>query len=273
MALVLLAFGVGTVVWRVHASSSSDTTKQSKSVKPADVKSVSTQNSTSTTPKTGVLKQFTGKEFGDLYNGYVYPNTDPIAEQPKITGDDAVDAYIRTKAEARGYRLRSIPVTQIAKVPDASTVDDDLLQPLALDGWNKIRDSARKDGINLTLISAYRSPEYQRNLFLQRLGATGIVISDLPTGKYDAELEHVLKTTSIPGYSRHHTGYTVDFGCGDGNLEAFVNTPCFAWISKNNYQKGKETGWIPSYPDGAGVQGPDPEPWEYVWVGTNVLMQ
>lgn len=217
------------------------------------------------------VKTFTGSEFKDLYNGFVYPNTAEITPLPEITGNTVADNYIRKKAENRGYKVRSAPVTELSTAKDALTLGDNQLQAFALDGWNKIRDAATKDGHNIRLVSTYRSVDYQRNLFLQRIAAVGIIASDLPAGNYDAELDKVLKTTSIPGYSRHHTGYTVDFSCDGGSLEAFVQSACFTWISNNNYENAKLAGWIPSYPDGAGVQGPDPEPWEYVWVGVGVL--
>jgi LAS superfamily LD-carboxypeptidase LdcB len=42
-------------------------------------------------------------------------------------------------------------------------------------------------------------------------------------------------------------------------------------MSKDNYLQAKKYGWIPSYPEGAQQQGPEPEAWEYVWVGTASL--
>lgn len=59
----------------------------------------------------------------------------------------------------------------------------------------------------------------------------------------------------------------MDFGCNSDNLVNFKTTSCFTWISKNNYENAKRFGIIPSYPSGASNQGPNPEEWEYVWVG------
>jgi len=89
----------------------------------------------------------------------------------------------------------------------------------------------------------------------------------------DSELDGILATTAIPGYSRHHTGYTVDIGCGNEPAIAFELTVCFDWLSANNYKNAKTYGWIPSYPEGAGQQGPEPETWEYVWVGIDALTE
>jgi LAS superfamily LD-carboxypeptidase LdcB len=53
----------------------------------------------------------------------------------------------------------------------------------------------------------------------------------------------------------------------------FEQSVCFGWLSKGNYKNAKSNGWIPSYPDGAKKQGPDPESWEYVWVGKQNLIE
>jgi len=90
-------------------------------------------------------------------------------------------------------------------------------------------------------------------------------------GAADDKVNTVLITSSIPGYSKHHTGYTLDLLCGGWEFENFKNSPCQKWIIADNYKVAKENGFIPSYPDGADIQGPDPEAWEYVWVGAERL--
>jgi len=180
------------------------------------------------------------------------------------------DARIRAKAEARGYHLSRIPMGAIVKLKDEPRLEnDDLLQALPAESWYKLRTAARREGYPISLISAYRSPEYQRDLFLSRLYATGVTEEQLASGAGDKAIDAVLTLTAVPGYSRHHTGYTVDFWCEDGSL-TFLASSCFKWLQANNYQKAMEYGWIPSYPEGATEQGPEPEPWEYVWVGNAV---
>jgi D-alanyl-D-alanine carboxypeptidase len=121
-------------------------------------------------------------------------------------------------------------------------------------------------------MSAFRSPEFQRDLFMDRLGTRGVTSSQILSGNADYAINENFKVTAVPGYSRHHTGYAVDFWCEDrsGN---FGNSICFTWLKANNYLHAKEFGWIPSYPEDADEQGPEPEPWEYVWVGREVLYE
>lgn len=112
----------------------------------------------------------------------------------------------------------------------------------------------------------------QRQLFLSRLRASGVSTAQIANGQADSQIVTVLSQAAIPGYSRHHTGYTVDFVCANGT-QTFETTTCFKWLSADNYLNAKKYGWIPSYPDGANQQGPEPEPWEYVWVGVPTLLK
>lgn len=227
---------------------------------------------TITTPPSGRLKQFTGEQFKQLYQSTVYPNTQQFSDPPPITGNTAADDRIRSFAENRGYKLTSIPSQAIVKINEPRLDTDDLLQPLAAQAWAELKAAALKDSIRLSLISAYRSPEYQRNLFMQRLQAQGVTPAQLAAARADVAIQNTLRQAAVPGYSRHHTGYAVDMWCEDGSL-SFLSSSCFRWISADNYLHAKEYGWIPSYPEDAGEQGPEPEPWEYVWVGRDRLTE
>jgi len=214
------------------------------------------------------LRTFTDQEFRNLYNSIAYPNTQELTIPPSITGNVMADMRVRAIAEKRGYTLRSIPVAPIKKTSEPNLEGDDLIQEKALAGWLSLKTLAAKDNIPLRLNSAYRSIEYQRDLFMGRLLAKGATVTAVAAGQADTLVDETLKATAIPGYSRHHTGYTIDLRCADGSGN-FETSKCFRWIAANNYQKAKESGWIPGYPD-AGDQGPEPEAWEYVWVGTNL---
>jgi D-alanyl-D-alanine carboxypeptidase len=215
-----------------------------------------------------VLKQFIGPQFKELARSVKYPNTQLFDEPPAITGNPVADARIRSIAQARGYVLTSMPVTSIEKINEPRLESDDLLQPLAAIAWRELKAAAARDGIPLSLLSAYRSPQYQRDLFMSRL--KGATVAQIAAGQGDAAVNTTLGVTAVPGYSRHHTGYTIDLWCEDGSGK-FLASRCYTWISANNYKVAKQTGWIPSYPDGVDMQGPEPEPWEYVWVGKDLV--
>ncbi len=219
------------------------------------------------TPKKGTLKVFTPQQFRDLYDNFAYPNTEMIGDKTPITGSETADEHIRAIAAGRGYELRSAPVHNVfvEVVPGAR------LQQRAAQPWLDMQAAAQKDGLNLGLSAAYRSADEQMDIFVSRLRQAGVNLTQAATGGYDLQIGRVLETTALPGYSRHHTGYTIDITCNNTAQTSFASSPCFTWLSTDNYKNAKTYGWIPSYPEGTSQQGPEPEAWEYVWVGLGAV--
>jgi D-alanyl-D-alanine carboxypeptidase len=247
-------------------------------IKKADIKSETGSNNQQTNADTveekpTTLKQLSSEQFKALYSSFVYPNTQPITEEPEITGYPEADKRIRAVAIRRGYKLTALPVASIVKTGEPGLDGDDLIQPNALMSWQDLKSAAAAENIPLQLTSAYRSIEYQRALFLRRMQDESVTVYTIVEGYADDELETVLSRAAIPGYSRHHTGYTIDLSCDGVGLEAFVRTSCYAWLSKNNFENTKKFGWVPSYPEGVTNSGPEPEAWEYIWVGTSSLYE
>ena len=88
--------------------------------------------------------------------------------------------------------------------------------------WLAMKEAALKAGIQLKLVSAYRSIEYQCDLIRRKL-ADGRSIED------------ILRFNAIPGYSEHHTGRAVDLYAGDGEPleEEFERQPAYIWLTEN----------------------------------------
>ncbi|MEO0494567.1 MAG: D-alanyl-D-alanine carboxypeptidase family protein [Actinomycetota bacterium] len=173
-----------------------------------------------------------------------------VGPPPSITGDAELDARIRVLAEGRGYVRRAEPSVPL------TLVDGRSLQPQAAAAWTSLRTAAANAGHSIALTSAYRSAGHQASIFRSRL-----------TGTSDAALDTLLETVAAPGYSKHHTGYAIDLRSGNSVLFDFADTPAYAWLSADNFANAKAHGWMPSYPDGVESQGPNPEPWEFVWAG------
>lgn len=213
------------------------------------------------------LRIFLDNEFKIFYDNLLQPNLQTVVNPPSITGNDLADVRIRKIAEDRGYRLRSSPILSLSSVEGAR------VQEPVIESWKNLKKAAADKGLSISIVSGYRSVEDQRALFTQRLAATGATVESVANGDSDDLVNKVLITSSIPGYSKHHTGYTLDLLCAGYVFENFKNSPCQTWISADNYKVAKENGFIPSYPPLADVQGPDPEAWEYVWVGTDLLYE
>lgn len=96
------------------------------------------------------------------------------------------------------------------------------LEPRAFAAWTAMKAAAARDGVELQLISAFRSVAYQREL-IQRKLARGDSIAA------------ILAVNAAPGYSEHHSGRALDIGTpGYAHLEiAFEDSPAFAWLARN----------------------------------------
>lgn len=211
-----------------------------------------------------LYQTLTGEQFREFFGKIIskYPNVTFSEDRPSIRGNGSVDKVIWELAESRGYKLmpQAIEVSLLF-------VDGQRLQPEALSSWLQLKSAAAKDGIELVLVSGYRSVNDQRTIFNQALPPSVVSDQQIISREADSNINSVLRNISVPGYSRNHTGFTIDLGCGNLDSIRFGQTPCYEWMSKFNYLNAKRFGFIPSYPSGAINQGPDPEPWKYVWVG------
>ena len=101
------------------------------------------------------------------------------------------------------------------------------LEAATCTAWQAMQAAAAADGIELQLVSAYRSHDYQRQLFERKL-ARGQVLED------------ILKVNAAPGFSEHHSGRAVDIGTpGCAHLEeVFEASAAFAWLSQHAGQHG-----------------------------------
>ena len=113
---------------------------------------------------------------------------------------------------------------------------------------------ARKAGINLVAISAFRSVKEQNQLFF------GVSAQRNQTPAERAAL------SAPPGYSEHHTGYAVDIGDAAvpaANLsEMFEKTKAYQWLEANAARFSFELSFPKNNPQGVSY-----EPWHWRFVG------
>lgn len=113
----------------------------------------------------------------------------------------------------------------------------------------RMREAARNDRIELDIVSAFRSADYQLGL-LERKRERGI------------EMDEILRVSAAPGYSEHHSGRAVDLTTpGFAALEEeFERSPAFAWLRRH----AKRFGFRLSYPR-SNRHGIAYEPWHWCW--------
>jgi D-alanyl-D-alanine carboxypeptidase len=222
-------------------------------------------------------KSFSPNGFRIFYDRIEQEGTGPEILEAPVTGDTAADLRITQIATRRGYRLRAV-----ADERGLVWLGENRTHPKALQAYRELRGAARAEGITLDLVSGYRSLDHQRRIFVARLSESSRVLrgrdvspEEIGQGRADDVVDEVLKTSAIPGYSKHHTGYAMDWIDTTSGMAFtdFERTPANRWLEAGNYENAKRFGFIPSYPPGASEQGPDPETWEFVWVGEDLLRE
>ena len=214
--------------------------------------------SRSTAQAAAEMPHFSSQQFKDLLDSVMLSNLVRISDAPTITADEQIDARMRRIAEERGYRLQPV----VASLDDLEVVEQELLQPEAARAYRALREAARQAGHSIVLNSGYRGFGLQRQLLFHRLEAPYT----------DEKIFRAFRVIAPPGYSRHQTGYAVDLATTRHGINQFKYSDAYAWLAADNFLQAKMHGFIPSYPAGVENQGPDPEPWEFVYVGTDQLL-
>ncbi|MBP1963729.1 M15 family metallopeptidase [Paenibacillus aceris] len=129
------------------------------------------------------------------------------------------------------------------------------MRSVAAGALEKLFAGAKKDGINLAGVSAYRSYATQKSVFQRYVQKDG---------------EEKAKTYSaVPGTSEHETGLAIDVSGSDGKCAAedcFGGTKEANWLEKH----APEYGFIIRYPQGkAAITGYQYEPWHIRYVGVD----
>ena len=78
-----------------------------------------------------------------------------------------------------------------------------------LQAYIAMRDSALRDGITLTIVSATRNFDRQRQIWERKWNATASQSNDTTT--HINKIRSIMRYSSMPGTSRHHWGTDLDF--------------------------------------------------------------
>jgi len=126
---------------------------------------------------------------------------------------------------------------------------EQFLAPRAARAWLRMREAAARDGVELQVVSAFRSVEYQLGI-LKRKRERG------------QAMEQILRVSAAPGYSEHHSGRALDVTTpGFAALEEeFENSPAFAWLKKHARRFGFHLSYPRRNPHGIAY-----EPWHFCW--------
>ena len=134
-------------------------------------------------------------------------------------------------------------------------VDGLLINKEAYEAFLLMKNDIKKNGLDIRIISAYRSIDYQENLYNNYLKYATKSIVDT----YSAR----------PGFSEHHTGLAIDIDNTKLDYNKFYMTKEFVWMNENAYKYG----FILRYPkDKENITGYKYEPWHYRYVGKEIAL-
>jgi zinc D-Ala-D-Ala carboxypeptidase len=141
--------------------------------------------------------------------------------------------------------LIDIPVGTLGSAKYISAVmSEDLVEMVA---------AAKSQGVTLTVGSAYRSYDYQKNLYDSSLASYGLQLTSVAVAQ--------------PGHSEHQNGLAIDVSSTPSDCfieHCFAETTSGLWMSQNAHQ----FGFILRYPkDKEQITGYMYEPWHYRYVG------
>jgi len=158
-----------------------------------------------------------------------------------IPADYILQCSLPLQREARGL----VPVG-----PDIYQREQQLLAPAAR-AWGAMMAAAAAAGVELQLVSAYRSVAYQE----------GILRRKLERGQ---SIDDILRVSAAPGFSEHHSGRAVDVTTPGFPVleEVFEESAAFAWLSEH----AEKFGFRMSFPRG-NPHGVAYEPWHWAWWG------
>ena len=174
-------------------------------------------------------------------------------------------------AEKRGFIKRTMVNDENLLIPfEGQKLQKDMAEALG-----QMFNEMKAAGLKVKLLSGFRGVEEQTQIFNEEFRTSSIAenskeysAQEIADHKADKSINIALDSIALPGYSRHHFGYTVDLTEDGTDYKKFDTTKSFEWMSKDNFLNSKKYGIIPSYPKGVSEQGPEPESWEFVFVGT-----
>ena len=121
------------------------------------------------------------------------------------------------------------------------------LRIAAYNSLGEMASASRADGVILVAASAYRSYQYQEEVYNRIVQQLGQEAADRESAK--------------PWHSQHQTGLALDFGPID---DSFAQTAAGGWVLKN----ASRFGWSISFPNGyEALTGYRWESWHYRYVG------
>lgn len=174
--------------------------------------------------------------------------TDP-EQDPRFTSTDSLLVFANKKHKLPdGY----VP-SDLVSLNVTTAYGDVLMKQQAADAIYNMFSAANAEGVYPVVTTAYRSEDFQSQLYYGYLEKDGQEMADT--------------YSSRPGYSDHQTGLAADISCAEIDYElsdTFENTTEGIWL----HDHAHEYGFVMRYPEGKEeITGYTYEPWHFRYVG------
>lgn len=168
-----------------------------------------------------------------------------------ITTDKGNDLLVLVNKKIR-LPANFIPANLVSLNSLVSSAAGSQMTGEAANALKNMFDASKTEGLNLTVVSAYRSYLQQQNLFNGYVSSAGLRSAETFSAR--------------PGHSQHQLGTTADLGAvGKQTLsDSFGQTLEGKWLEANSYK----FGFVLSYPKGKeAITGYIYEPWHFRYIG------
>lgn len=204
------------------------------------------------------LSRFLGEQMSMIYDTYNNEIAEMITHYNQNRYTASIDDYLVVVNKHKNLKSTDIP-SRLVNITVAHSSNVKQVESATNAQLEKMFSDAKLAGVNLRVVSAYRSFDYQIALFERYLKQSGF--------------EKANTFSALPGQSEHQTGLAVDLDDTTGQYtlqQSFDQTLAYQWLSQHAHQYG----FILSFPKGWEARtGYMYEPWHYRYVGDPVIAQ
>ncbi len=190
-----------------------------------------------------------GEDAADDAGGQGQAPENPVSEAS--TNPESIHVLVNkaTPLDPQDHEPADLETVEVTQDNGGQTMRQDAASAL-----EDLFAAAEDDGLDLSLVSAYRAFDYQETVYDGYVEESGQEAADTFSAR--------------PGYSEHQTGLAADISF-PGNADCLLRE-CFGETEEGQWLAGNaaEHGFIIRYPEGdAEVTGFDYEPWHLRYLG------
>ncbi|MPW58035.1 D-alanyl-D-alanine carboxypeptidase family protein [Moraxella catarrhalis] len=186
------------------------------------------------------------KEISNIINN----DTANVSTQPSKNHSN--QAWLDDRQEVHGVFDQSS--TKLKSIPKKYTPKPKKIHPEVYNSLIDMIDKTQKDNIKLSVVSAFRSYQRQKQIWENKWG-------NRPNDDIN-HAKNILKWSAFPGTSRHHWGTDVDFNSVEtAYWKSKEGVKVYNWLQNN----APKYGFCQTYDDGR-QHGYNSEPWHWSYM-------